>query len=268
MNLPEIIEGLKSGMPRVLSNSVNINYIMHGGGRKTFLLIHNAGGNLYFMNHLSSHLSQHGRIVNVDLRGHGESDKPNSYYGVNTYAEDMVSLCQELAIEKATVVGLNYGGVVGIELASMSGELLSELVLINMPVQVAPWVKTLIQEHINDLQDSSLENFSKNLVESVITECAEEDKLMAIKAFDTTSRAALISTYQDLLKWDLTSQEKIQQCLMPMLNIQTSNPFCSEQLLRTLCPHIITETIDNCGPWATLEAPVQVNAMIDRFLAL
>jgi pimeloyl-ACP methyl ester carboxylesterase len=150
----------------------------------------------------------------------------------------------------------------------MNPSLVSELVLIDPPILMEPWVKELIQNHINELQNPNIKFFSQQLVESVVINAAKEDKLMAIRAFDTTLRSALISTYQDLLKWDEKSCHRLRQCHMPVLSIQSSHPFCSESSLRNLCPHLISGKVVKSGPWATLEAPIQVNAMIDRFLNL
>ena len=138
-------------------------------------------------------------------------------------------------------------------------------------VQVFEQYKQL-QENLDGakelLQDPDMKIFSQQIVESMMVNAAKEDKLMAIKAFDMTSRSALISTYQDLLEWDSLSHEKIQQCRMPVMNIQSSRPFCSESSLQKLCQHLISSKVVNSGPWATLEVPAQVNTILDRFLNL
>jgi pimeloyl-ACP methyl ester carboxylesterase len=253
-------------MKKIFCNGVNLNYRISGSGGKTFILLHNAGGNLHFMDYQFDHLALKGRVVSVDLRGHGQSDKPDGNYAVSIFAEDLNSLCQGLVIEEAVVIGLNYGAVVAIELANLTPQLVSELVLIDPPVLMESWVKQLVQGHVDELQGPPFNTFSKQLVESVVMKATKEDKEMAISAFDTTSRSALICTYQDLLKWDGTSADKIRQCTMPVLNVQTSNPFCPASSLQTLCPHLVNEKIVDSGPWATLEVPAQINAMIDRFL--
>lgn len=253
-------------MPKILCNGVNLNYRISGGEKKSFILIHNAGGNLHFMDYQFDHLVSKGGVVSVDLRGHGESDKPNGNYAVSIFAEDLIHLYQALAIEEAMVIGLNYGGVVAIELANMAPHLVSGLVLIDPPILMESWVKQLVQDHVDELQDPTLKTFSQHLVESVVMDATKEDKEMAIKAFDTTLRPALISTYQNLLKWDDSSSDKIRRCTMPVLNIQSSNPFCPESSFRNLCPHLISGKVVNSGSWATLEVPAQVNAMMDRFL--
>lgn len=253
-------------MPKILCNGINLSYRTSGAGKKAFIFIHNAGGNLHFMDYQFHHLSSKGRVVSIDLRGHGESDKPDKNYTVSVYANDIISLYKELAIEEATIIGLNYGGVIAIELANMIPNLVSQLVLIDPPVLMEPWVRELIQNHIDELQDPALKSFSQHLVASVIIEAEEKDRKMAIRAFDTTPKSALISTYQDLLDWDNSSDAKIGQCTLPILNIQSSRPFCSESSMRNLCPHLINGQVVNSGPWATLEVPDQVNAMLDRFL--
>lgn len=98
--------------------------------KKAFILIHNAGGNLHFMDYQFDHLSAKGKVVSVDLRGHGQSDKPNNNYTVSIFAEALIPLYQKLVIEKAIIIVLNYGGVVAIELANIAPHLVSELVLI------------------------------------------------------------------------------------------------------------------------------------------
>jgi hypothetical protein len=128
------------------------------------------------------------------------------------------------------------------------------------------WVKRLINDHIAELQDPYRLNFAEALVKTVLLNPTDKTKSIAITAFNTTSRAALISTYQNLLEWDKFSQQKIRNCNMPVLNIQTSYPFCNENSLAKLCYNIITRKVVGSGPWATLEVPAQVNVIIEQFL--
>lgn len=253
-------------MPYIACNGIRLNYDTCGEGEQIFLLLHNAGGNLHFMNCQYHHLSQKGKVLSIDLRGHGESDKPDSNYSMSLYAEDILALCSVLDIKQTTVIGLNYGGVLGIELANKNHKFVSDLILIDPPMLMESWLQQLILKHIDELQDPNINFFSQKLVDSVMIKATEEDKLMAIKAFDSTLKPALIATYKDLLEWDLSSKDKIQKCDFPVLNIQSSRPFCSEESLRNVCKQLVCGKVVNSGPWASLEVPNQVNSMIDRFL--
>jgi pimeloyl-ACP methyl ester carboxylesterase len=83
-----------------------------------FVLIHNAGGNHQFLKEQFAHLKQLGQVLSVDLRGHGESDKPKQDYTVESFADDVAYLCHEHEIQKAIFIGLNYGANIAIELAN------------------------------------------------------------------------------------------------------------------------------------------------------
>lgn len=246
-------------------DGVNLSYKIAGEGTLKFILIHNAGGNHQFMNDQLEYLSHMAQVLSVDLRGHGESDKPEQSYTVENFAEDIIYLCQAHDIKKAVVIGLNYGANVAIELANIS-TLVSHLVLIDPPILMEPWVTQLVQEHIDDLNKPTLEKFAETLVEAVFFNTNQNNKQIAIAAFETTAKAALASTYENLLKWDKESIKKLEYCTMPILYIQSSEPFCTEEALRKHCPHLMTGKVVGSGHWATLETPDQVNSMIKRFL--
>lgn len=69
--------GFKSGVSNV--NGINIHYVTGGKG-EPLLLIHGFGQNWFMWNRLLPELSKHFTIIAPDLRGVGESDKPESGY--------------------------------------------------------------------------------------------------------------------------------------------------------------------------------------------
>jgi pimeloyl-ACP methyl ester carboxylesterase len=248
-------------------DGINLSYKLAGQGPLNFVLIHNAGGNHQFMNEQLEYFSRGFQVLNVDLRGHGDSDKPEQNYTVKSFAEDIIYLCQSHNIKKAIFIGLNYGANVAIELANISS-LASHLVLIDPPILMEPWVIQLIQEHIDDLNNPTLENFAKTIADGVFFNTCSQNKKLATAAFETTAKAALASTYKNLLIWDNESIKKLQHCTMPILYIQSSKPFSSEEALQKYCPHLMAGKVVGSGHWATLEVPDQVNSMVKRFIEL
>jgi 3-oxoadipate enol-lactonase len=57
------------------------------------------------------------RIVNYDMRGHGQSAAPQGPYTLEMLADDVLGLMKELKIERATYMGLSIGGMIGQTLA-------------------------------------------------------------------------------------------------------------------------------------------------------
>jgi len=65
-------------------------------------------------------LATHYRVIALDLRGHGKSDKPekDEAYGVEM-AEDIVRLLDHLKTEKAHIVGYSMGGMIAMKFVTM-----------------------------------------------------------------------------------------------------------------------------------------------------
>jgi 3-oxoadipate enol-lactonase len=61
--------------------------------------------------------ARHFTCFSVDLRGTGESDKPNGAYTTELLADDVAAFMQSIGIGRAHVAGLSLGGAVGMWLA-------------------------------------------------------------------------------------------------------------------------------------------------------
>ncbi|HEY8050076.1 MAG TPA: alpha/beta fold hydrolase, partial [Ramlibacter sp.] len=60
-----------------------------------------------------SQLADIAQIVYYDHRGHGRSDaRPREEWTLDTWADDIVRLCDALGIEKPIVLGQSFGGMV------------------------------------------------------------------------------------------------------------------------------------------------------------
>jgi pimeloyl-ACP methyl ester carboxylesterase len=75
-------------------------------------------------------LSQHYRVVAMDLRGMGASSVPDGPYLMETLAGDVAAVLDALGIERATVAGHSLGGYVALAFARMYVERLERLALI------------------------------------------------------------------------------------------------------------------------------------------
>jgi 3-oxoadipate enol-lactonase len=69
------------------------------------------------------------RVIALDLRGHGQSDRPAGPYSLDQMAEDVYGLMAALGIDSADVVGLSLGGMVAMALAVQRPTAIRRLVL-------------------------------------------------------------------------------------------------------------------------------------------
>ncbi|GAA4436565.1 alpha/beta fold hydrolase [Phytohabitans houttuyneae] len=111
----------------------------------SFLLVHGLASNARLWDEVASELAEagHGSFA-VDLRGHGESDVPDSGYDAATAAADLASVATALELRDLVVVGQSWGGNVVVRLAAEHPALVKSLALvdggwIDLPAQFDSW---------------------------------------------------------------------------------------------------------------------------------
>ena len=81
------------------------------------------------MRHLAEQLSLDREVLVPDLRGRGNSDRPEGGYDPPTMADDVAELIDRLGIERPALIGRLHGGLVAYHLAARRRELVSGVVL-------------------------------------------------------------------------------------------------------------------------------------------
>jgi pimeloyl-ACP methyl ester carboxylesterase len=111
-------------------DGVGVHYIERGGGPGAVVLIHGFGGHTYTFRYLIPELSRDHRVVAVDLKGFGYSERPKkSDYSLGEQARLVVRLMDELGIERASVVGHSLGGEAAMRMAAGWPERVERIVL-------------------------------------------------------------------------------------------------------------------------------------------
>ncbi|MGB0114617.1 MAG: alpha/beta hydrolase [Ilumatobacteraceae bacterium] len=88
-------------------------------GLPPLLLVHGLASNARLWDGVARRLSALGHhVVSVDLRGHGQSSKPDDGYDMATVADDLHLLIDELGMQRPIAVGQSWGGNVVLELAA------------------------------------------------------------------------------------------------------------------------------------------------------
>ncbi len=103
-------------MPEITNDGVRISYDVTGQGRP-LVLLHGwlADRTWWAETGYVDDLRRDHRVVSVDLRGHGQSDKPHEprAYHAETLASDVLAVADAEGLERFAMWGLSYGGWVG-----------------------------------------------------------------------------------------------------------------------------------------------------------
>ena len=100
-------------------------------GASPIVLIHCFTCAINYWDGMIPSLARRHRVVAIDLRGHGGSEKPTSGYSIADQADLIAQVLAKLEVRKAEVVGHSLGGPVAVGLAERSPQLVDRMVLID-----------------------------------------------------------------------------------------------------------------------------------------
>jgi len=92
-------------------NGVRLHYVTGGEGDPVVLL-HGFPETWYAWRQVMPALAKHYTVIVPDLRGLGDSERPEGGYDKKTLAEDIYQLVQVLGCESIYLVGHDFGGTV------------------------------------------------------------------------------------------------------------------------------------------------------------
>lgn len=124
-------------MPYIKNRNISIYYEVHGSGEPV-LLIPGLGTDLTVYAKIMETLAKSYRVIMIDNRGVGKSDKPHSPYTIEIMADDALAVVQSLAIDELSVVGFSMGGRIALGLALEMPKLVRKLVLVSTSARVVP----------------------------------------------------------------------------------------------------------------------------------
>lgn len=113
---------------KIKINNINIALKEEGTG-PDMVLIHGIFAYKEIMNPLFNYYKNSYHVISYDVRGHGESDKPEKF-DLNDYADDLAQIVTELNLEKPIVIGLSMGSYIALKTAEKYPKILSKIVLI------------------------------------------------------------------------------------------------------------------------------------------
>lgn len=113
-----------------LRSGIRLRYAHQGPvGAPALLLLHGYTDSWFSFSRVLPLLPNGVRVIVPDQRGHGDSDKPDSGYEMDQFADDAVELLDALNIKRAAVAGHSMGSFVAQRLAMRAPLRVSHLIL-------------------------------------------------------------------------------------------------------------------------------------------
>lgn len=110
-------------------NGTRLHFVDSGGNGPVLLCLPGWPQTWYSYRSVAVPLSEHCRVIVVDIRGMGSSATPPSGYDKKTMATDVYELMRSLNVDKAYVLGHDIGGMVAASLAHNYPNIVDRLIL-------------------------------------------------------------------------------------------------------------------------------------------
>jgi pimeloyl-ACP methyl ester carboxylesterase len=263
-----------------------------GGEGPPLLLVHGWPENWYAWRLMMPALARDFRVVAVDQRGMGLSDKPADGYDAGTLANDLVALMDALGHPRFAVVGHDTGYLIGYALAADHPDRVGCVALAELPgpFGATPSPPLFLPEPINN----RVWHIPFNRVDDELTEQLVRGHEGAFFGYEFTIQAGANKLPDDLQRyyfdlftdpdalrgsfglyraWDATlaqnEQRATRRLTMPVLGMGGAEGWgeAAGEAMRALADDVQTVVIPDAGHWVAEQAPDRMLAALTAFLA-
>jgi pimeloyl-ACP methyl ester carboxylesterase len=131
-------------MPKVKANNITMDYDQQGTGDPLILIPYLSADHACYAFQVADY-AKHFTCISLDIRGKGESDKPEGVYSTELYADDVAAFMQAAGIQKAHIFGLSLGAATGMWLAAKYPDKVQSLSIHSGWTKTDPFIKTVVE---------------------------------------------------------------------------------------------------------------------------
>ena len=256
-------------MPHLDRDGVRLYYEEAGSGSPPLVLIHGWTCDHTFLQPQFEHFRRSHRVISLDLRGHGRSDKPEQVYSMSAFADDVAWLCAQLKVERPVVVGHSMGGVIALVLAAGHPRLAAAIASLDSTILPTAQVEAMVRPLLEAMRGPDGAAVQRQFLGDMMFIAADDPvrKERIIEIMCGTPRHVMLSAFDNLF-FGFDHAGAAAGCTVPWLALYAQDVHSDVARLRQLCPTLTVGQTVGAGHFLQLEVPQQVNPMIERFLRI
>ena len=125
-------------MRRAHGDGIELQLAVWEGSGKDVLCVHGITANARCWDVLAEALSPEHRVIAMDLRGRGLSDKPDTGYSLDYHVRDILALIDDLGIDRVVLMGHSLGAFIVLAFAGEHPDRVDRLVLVDGAGKLSP----------------------------------------------------------------------------------------------------------------------------------
>jgi pimeloyl-ACP methyl ester carboxylesterase len=232
-----------------------------GSGGLPVVFLHSFGGSTAHWTAELGRLRSERRAIAIDLRGHGESDAPQSNdFAIESLANDVEAAADALELEAFVLVGHSLGGAVAAAYAGEHPERVAGLMLIGTPGKSDPAMAEQVLSSLDDDFEGGMMQHTTSLLAGatpgvtarVRTEMARVPREQAMAIIDAT--------------FEFDPLPALRAYRGPIMLVDTPQGDGPNALHKQL-PEIPHALINGSSHWPHLDKPAAFEPILDRLIA-
>ena len=259
------------------ADGVSTRIVEAGEGEPLFLL-HGIGGHIEAYARNIKSLSQHFRVIVMDMLGHGYTGKPDNPYTLNEYSDHLLAVIKALSLNQVHLSGESLGGWVSAWFTARHPEYVKTL-LLNTPgnIKGKPEImKKLKESTLNAVLKADYDTVQKRLeflfydTNFVSKELIESRyKIYTQPEFKKAVHNIVVLQDWEVRKnftWETTWTHKIT--VPTIILMSDHDPTASiedAEHLQQLIPNSRLQIINDAGHWPQWEKPEEFNELQIEF---
>jgi 3-oxoadipate enol-lactonase len=261
-------------MPHADSHGVKIFYDTYGEGLP-LVFLHPWTTNGYIWYFQIFPFARNNRVVVIDDRGHGRSDKPRSGYSIQEHTRDVAAALDALKIERAVLIGNSIGGMIAMQFnLDYPDRVIANFILSsgtgigeNMPKEAAEAFKTNFEGTFSALLEGAVSAKTKRERPEILE--LMRSHFMVQSNFPKYVFDSAVADANGLFNWNI--KNRLREIRRPTLVVageeDQATPVEANKFLADNIPGADLHVIKDVGHFYQLEKPAEFNAELGRFIA-
>jgi pimeloyl-ACP methyl ester carboxylesterase len=255
------------------NGAVKVFYDTYGQG-KPIVFLHPWSTNGYIWYYQAFPFARTNKVVVVDHRGHGRSDKPARGYSIQEHASDVLAVLEAEGIRQAILVGNSIGGMIAMQFTLDHPDRVTGLFILssgtglgeNMPKEAAAAFQADYRGTFGALMEGAVSAKTKRerpeILEVMKAHFAVQSNFPK-HVFDSA-----MADPNGVFGWNI--QNRLNNIKAPTLVVageeDQATPVAANKLLADHIPGARLITVKDVGHFHQLEKPLEFNATLQEFI--